>query len=141
MNASQQHMLDAYRAAQRGESAPVLPGAGDAQVVREIRRWLRFQAVVTAPGDRPLARIRRAVRRALARRPVRPVHSHRTDRPHRTVSPHRTVHPAPAEPLSHPPLDPSSASASTPTMPGPARLGDPCGQPSRASAGPVENRR
>ncbi|GCD43914.1 hypothetical protein [Streptomyces paromomycinus] len=115
MNASQQHMLDAYRAARRGESAPVLPGAGDVQAVREIRRWLRFQAVVTAPADRPLARFRRAVRRALTRRPVRPVHLRRTARPDR------------AEPLPHPPLGPSSASVSTPTMTGHARLCDPCG--------------
>ncbi|MEV5594135.1 hypothetical protein [Streptomyces sp. NPDC052496] len=115
MNASQQHMLDAFRAAQHGESAPVLPGTGDVQAIREIRRWLRFQAVVTAPGDRPLARWRRAVRRALTRRPGRPVH------------PRQAARRAPAEPLPYPPLGPSSASFSTPTMPGRTRLGDPCG--------------
>ncbi|WP_199930771.1 hypothetical protein [Streptomyces sp. CB02923] len=115
MNASQQHMLDAYRAAQRGEIAPVLPGAGDARAVREIRSWLRFRAVVTAPADRFPARFRRAVRRALTRRPVRLGH------------PRRAALPTPSEPLHHPPLGPSSASVSTPTMTGLARLGDPCG--------------
>ncbi|MFD7662799.1 hypothetical protein [Streptomyces sp. NPDC059788] len=117
MNAFQQHMLDAYRAAQHGESAPVLPSAGDVhvQALREIRGWLRFRAVVTAPADRPLGRFRRAVRHAftpLLARPARPRQAART---------------APAEPLNLPPLGPSSASVSTSTMPGRARLGDPCG--------------
>ncbi|KOG53177.1 hypothetical protein ADK76_28585 [Streptomyces griseoflavus] len=65
MDASQQHMLDAYRAAQRGELPPPPPGTGDLQALREIRQWLRFRAVVTPPADRPMARFRRAVRQAL----------------------------------------------------------------------------
>ncbi|MFI0262000.1 hypothetical protein ACH4OW_23520 [Streptomyces sp. NPDC017056] len=110
MNASQQHMLDAYRAAQHGEPAPAHPGTGDVRALREVRLWLRFQAVVTPPEDRPLARARRAARRALAWRPVRLT---------------RSAHPAPSRPLPHPPL--ASSAASTPTMTDLARLGDPCG--------------
>ncbi|MEU1311835.1 hypothetical protein ABZ419_23480 [Streptomyces cinnamoneus] len=56
MNASQQHMLDLYRFAQHQESAPPAPGTGDLQAARELRTWLRFQAVV---GDRTTTRRRR----------------------------------------------------------------------------------
>lgn len=66
MNASQQHMLDAYRAAQHGEAAPVLPGAGTVTTTREIREWRRVPAVVTAPSDRLTGRMGRAVRRMAA---------------------------------------------------------------------------
>ncbi|UQA93927.1 hypothetical protein [Streptomyces halobius] len=66
MNASQQHMLDAYRAAQHGETAPVLPGAATVQTAREIREWRRFRAVVTAPANRFPGRTGRAVRRMTA---------------------------------------------------------------------------
>lgn len=41
MNANQQHMLDAYRAAQRGETAPPLPGRHDWEAIGEIRDHLR----------------------------------------------------------------------------------------------------
>lgn len=61
----QQHMIDAYRAAQRGESAPPLPGAGDVRTLRAARDWWRFRTVVTAPADRLPARVLRAVRSAL----------------------------------------------------------------------------
>ncbi|MCX4724789.1 hypothetical protein [Streptomyces sp. NBC_01306] len=40
MNANQQHMLDAYRAAQRGETAPPLPGRHDWEAIGEIRDHL-----------------------------------------------------------------------------------------------------
>ncbi|GAU68868.1 hypothetical protein SSP35_09_01110 [Streptomyces sp. NBRC 110611] len=46
MNANQQHMLDAYRAAQRGEQPPAAPGVHTVRTAREIRGWLRFRAVV-----------------------------------------------------------------------------------------------
>ncbi|MGI5470116.1 hypothetical protein [Streptomyces sp. CA-132043] len=68
MNAMQQHMIDAYRAAQRGEAAPPLPGAGDVRALRALRDWRRFEAVVTAPADRLPARLRRAVRSLLSPR-------------------------------------------------------------------------
>ncbi|MEV0371484.1 hypothetical protein AB0I10_16920 [Streptomyces sp. NPDC050636] len=66
MNASQQHMIDAYRAAQHGEAAPILPGTGTVTTAREIREWRRFRAVVTAPSDRLTGRMGRAVRRMTA---------------------------------------------------------------------------
>ncbi|MFF3542215.1 hypothetical protein ACFYXD_10190 [Streptomyces platensis] len=66
MNAGQQHLLDLYRAAQRGEAAPPAPGTHTVRTAREIRQWFRFRAVVTAPADRPLSRIRRAVRSTAA---------------------------------------------------------------------------
>ncbi|MFD7239463.1 hypothetical protein ACFWAT_29695 [Streptomyces syringium] len=46
MNATQQHMLDLFRAAQLGEPAPPAPGRGDWQAVREFRTWREFRAVV-----------------------------------------------------------------------------------------------
>ncbi|MFE1173450.1 hypothetical protein [Streptomyces sp. NPDC058773] len=62
MNAGQQHLLDLYRAARRGEAAPPAPGTHTVATAREIRRWFRFRAVVRAPADRLPARIRRVVR-------------------------------------------------------------------------------
>ncbi|MFF9482932.1 hypothetical protein [Streptomyces sp. NPDC014733] len=75
MNANQQHLLDAYRAAQRGEAPPVQPGAGTVRAVREVLLWRRFASVVTDPADRFPARALRAVRSlgASLRRP-RPLH-------------------------------------------------------------------
>ncbi|MFJ6788957.1 hypothetical protein [Streptomyces angustmyceticus] len=46
MNAAQQHLLDSYRAAQRGEAAPPAPGVHTVRTAREIRQWRRFLAVV-----------------------------------------------------------------------------------------------
>jgi hypothetical protein len=46
MDAIQQHMLDSYRAAQRGELPPPLPGRHDWGVVREARDRRRFDAVI-----------------------------------------------------------------------------------------------
>lgn len=66
MNAGQQHLLDTYRAAQRGEAAPPAPGTHTVRTAREIQQWYRFHAVVTAPADRLPARLRRAVHSAAA---------------------------------------------------------------------------
>ncbi|WP_189302364.1 hypothetical protein, partial [Streptomyces albospinus] len=60
MNATQQHLLDSYRAAQQGETAPPAPGAATVRVAREIQQWRRFQAVVTDPADRWQARVGRS---------------------------------------------------------------------------------
>ncbi|MCF3121248.1 MULTISPECIES: hypothetical protein [Streptomyces] len=46
MSVTQQHMLDAYRAAQHGLPTPPAPGQHDWQVVREVREYGRFRAVV-----------------------------------------------------------------------------------------------
>ncbi|MEN8654972.1 hypothetical protein ABCR94_31390 [Streptomyces sp. 21So2-11] len=46
MNATQQHMLDVYRAAQLGTAAPPAPGRHDWQAVREVRDYGRFRAGV-----------------------------------------------------------------------------------------------
>ncbi|WP_143034550.1 MULTISPECIES: hypothetical protein [unclassified Streptomyces] len=59
MNAAQQHLLDTYRAARRGEAAPPAPDTHTARTAREIQQWRRFQAVVTAPGSRLRGRVRR----------------------------------------------------------------------------------
>ncbi|MEE1756712.1 hypothetical protein [Streptomyces sp. SP18CS02] len=56
MNAMQQHMIDAYRAAQRGEQAPPPPGEGDWAAVRSVRDYRRFLAVLS--GRRPGGRLR-----------------------------------------------------------------------------------
>ncbi|MFI5803803.1 hypothetical protein [Streptomyces sp. NPDC051561] len=65
MNASQQHLLDAYRAAQHGTPTPPAPGRHDWQTVAELRDTvrddLRFRAVTEG---RPAHTYRRA---ALAR--------------------------------------------------------------------------
>ncbi|MFC9429195.1 hypothetical protein [Streptomyces sp. NPDC056987] len=41
MDAIQQHMLDSYRTARRGETAPPLPGRYDRETVRTIREYRR----------------------------------------------------------------------------------------------------
>ncbi|MEU9617843.1 MULTISPECIES: hypothetical protein [unclassified Streptomyces] len=41
MNALQQHMLDSYRAAQRGEQPPPPPGRHDRSVLRAVRDHFR----------------------------------------------------------------------------------------------------
>ncbi|MEU9013804.1 hypothetical protein AB0D12_29375 [Streptomyces sp. NPDC048479] len=63
MNAMHQHMIDNYRAAQRGEQAPPQPGLNDWQVIRELRDYRRFQAVLA--GHRSHGRIRAALTRLL----------------------------------------------------------------------------
>ncbi|MFK4248647.1 hypothetical protein, partial [Streptomyces angustmyceticus] len=66
MNATQQHLLDSYRAAQRGEAAPPAPGVHTVRTAREITQWRRFLAVVTAPEDRLVGRVRRGVGEGVA---------------------------------------------------------------------------
>ncbi|GAA3483789.1 hypothetical protein [Streptomyces yanii] len=67
MDAMQQHMIDSYRAAQRGEAPPPLPGRHDWGVVREARDARRFAAVIEGrPANR---RWRTALRERLIRRP------------------------------------------------------------------------
>ncbi|BDM73084.1 hypothetical protein HEK616_65710 [Streptomyces nigrescens] len=58
MNANQQHLLDAYRAARRGETTPPLPGAHTVRTVREIRWWrrLRRAALGTSGAERDAGR-------------------------------------------------------------------------------------
>ncbi|MFF4607624.1 hypothetical protein ACFY12_33415 [Streptomyces sp. NPDC001339] len=65
MNATQQHLLDAYRAAQHGETAPPAPGTRTVRTVREIQQWRRFQAVIGEPEGRLAGRIAGRIRRAL----------------------------------------------------------------------------
>ncbi|MFF1646743.1 hypothetical protein [Streptomyces sp. NPDC058240] len=62
MDAIQQHMIDSYRAAQRGELPPPLPGRYDWEVVREARDRRRFDAVI---AGRPARGRRRAALRSL----------------------------------------------------------------------------
>ncbi|MES9591333.1 hypothetical protein ABWK57_21075, partial [Streptomyces sp. NPDC094045] len=52
MDAFQQHMIDSYRSAQRGELPPPLPGRHDWDVVREVRDRRRFDAVIAGPPPR-----------------------------------------------------------------------------------------
>ncbi|MGW1793743.1 hypothetical protein ACWCO0_29735 [Streptomyces tubercidicus] len=79
MNATQQHLLDTYRAAQRGEAAPPAPGGHTA---REPQQRHPFRSPDPAPSpspswaptptpspslaDRLTARLRRAARAAAA---------------------------------------------------------------------------
>lgn len=74
MDAFQQHMIDSYRSAQRGELPPPLPGRHDWDVVREVRDRRRFDAVIAgrpARGRRQSAllsgRWRAALRSRFAR--------------------------------------------------------------------------
>lgn len=60
MDATQQHLLDLYRAAQHQDPAPPAPGTGERALAREVRTWWDFRAVV----DRRAAE-RRARRRTL----------------------------------------------------------------------------
>ncbi|MCX5207413.1 hypothetical protein OG897_39175 [Streptomyces sp. NBC_00237] len=69
MNASQQHLFDAYRAAQHGTPTPPAPGRHDWETVRELRDTvrddLRFRAVV---AERPAGAYLRAAFARLADR-------------------------------------------------------------------------
>ncbi len=62
MNATQQHMLDVYRATRLGTPAPPAPGLNDWQAVREVRDYRRFRAAVEDRPPRP-----RRLRTALAK--------------------------------------------------------------------------
>ncbi|MFE9395119.1 hypothetical protein [Streptomyces flavidovirens] len=53
MNATQQHMLDVYRATRLGTPAPPAPGLNDWQAVREVRDYRRFRAAVEDRSPRP----------------------------------------------------------------------------------------
>ncbi len=90
MNASQQHLLDAYRAAQHGAPVPPAPGRHDWQAVRELRDTvrddLRFRAVV---AERPAGSYLRAALARIADR-VRTVRTGPADR-------FRTVRTGPAD--------------------------------------------
>ncbi|WP_406529139.1 hypothetical protein [Streptomyces sp. I8-5] len=68
MDAIQQHMIDSYRAAQRGELPPPLPGRHDWGVVREARERRRFDAVI---AGRPAYGRRWAALRSLLGKPGR----------------------------------------------------------------------
>ncbi|MGW1410016.1 hypothetical protein [Streptomyces sp. NPDC002403] len=65
MDALQQHMIDSWRAAQRGELPPPLPGRHDWAVVREARDRARFDAVIAGRPAR--GRWRAALRSLIAR--------------------------------------------------------------------------
>lgn len=61
MSITQQYLLDSYRAAQHDERTPPAPGQQDWQVMREVRDYGRFRAVVE---ERPAhGRIRAALAR------------------------------------------------------------------------------
>ncbi|MFJ8826277.1 hypothetical protein ACIREE_31480 [Streptomyces sp. NPDC102467] len=62
MTVSQQYALDAYRAAQRGETVGPAPSLHDWAALRELRDHRRFEAVL---AGRPA---RGRIRAALARR-------------------------------------------------------------------------
>ncbi|MER5748980.1 hypothetical protein [Streptomyces sp. NPDC002088] len=63
MSLTQQYVLDAHRARRHGEPAPPAPGTHDWQVLRELRDYRRFRAVVA--GRPAHGRIRQALRRWL----------------------------------------------------------------------------
>ncbi|EST30244.1 hypothetical protein [Streptomyces roseochromogenus] len=63
MSITQQYLLDSYRARVLGEPEPPAPGRHDADVVRAVRDYRRFNAVIT---ERPArGRVRYALRRWL----------------------------------------------------------------------------
>ncbi|MFJ9210909.1 hypothetical protein [Streptomyces sp. NPDC102264] len=64
MDALQQHLLDSYRAARRGEQAPPPPGRYDRETLRTIREYRRLRPK-PEPEPRPPGRAR--VRTALTR--------------------------------------------------------------------------
>ncbi|MET8830054.1 hypothetical protein ABZX40_31305 [Streptomyces sp. NPDC004610] len=69
MSSTQQFLLDTYRAAQHGEPMPPAPGRHDARVVREIRTYRRFRAVLAGrPAQGLLRRIRTAAVTTASRR-------------------------------------------------------------------------
>jgi hypothetical protein len=63
MSVTQQYFLDSHRARALGETEPPAPGRHDADLVRELRDYRRFQAVI---AERPArGRVRYALRRWL----------------------------------------------------------------------------
>ncbi|MFD5080904.1 hypothetical protein [Streptomyces sp. NPDC058371] len=67
MSVTQQYLFDTYRAQHHGEPAPPAPGTHDWQVVRELREYRRFRAVVAGRPAR--GRLRAALGRWLNGRP------------------------------------------------------------------------
>lgn len=57
MNTNQQHLLDAYRFAQRRETAPPVPGRHDWEAVREMRDHRRAARKGPWPLRRALTRV------------------------------------------------------------------------------------
>ncbi|WP_433546339.1 hypothetical protein ACQPZG_15435 [Streptomyces sp. CA-294286] len=90
MTASQQHLLDAHRAARHGTRTPPAPGRHDWQAVRELgeaaRDELRFRAVVAGQPGRSFLRaaLARLATRLRETRPARTGRTSRTARPTRT---------------------------------------------------------
>ncbi|MGW2511635.1 hypothetical protein ACWC0A_19875 [Streptomyces scopuliridis] len=73
MDAIQQHMLDSYRAARRGEQAPPPPGRYDRETLRTIREYRSFRAITEPePGPPWRARLRTALTRWARRSATRP---------------------------------------------------------------------
>ncbi|MGW7469506.1 hypothetical protein ACWGJT_33785 [Streptomyces xantholiticus] len=68
MNAMQQHMIDVYRAAQRGDIPPPRPGDLDLRTIREAWTYRRFRAVLAGRAVRAAKGTRRAGAAAGARR-------------------------------------------------------------------------
>ncbi|MGW6020947.1 hypothetical protein [Streptomyces sp. NPDC055099] len=75
MSITQQYLLDSYRAAQHDERTPPAPGRLDWQVIREVRDYGRFRAVVEErpAHGRVRAAVARLIRGSVARTP-RPHH-------------------------------------------------------------------
>jgi hypothetical protein len=67
MSVTQQYLLDTYRAQRLGQPAPPAPGAQDWQVVRELRDYRQFRAVLAERSAH--GRIRQALGRWLHRQP------------------------------------------------------------------------
>ncbi|OIJ89806.1 hypothetical protein [Streptomyces colonosanans] len=68
MTVTEQYLLDTYRARRLGEPAPPAPGTHDWQLVRELRDYRRFRAVLAGRPAR--GRLRAALSRLLpGRRP------------------------------------------------------------------------
>ncbi|MEU1402685.1 hypothetical protein ABZ471_10010 [Streptomyces sp. NPDC005728] len=63
MSITQQYQLDVYRARLHGEPEPPAPGLHDADLLRELRDYRRFRAVV---AERPArGRLRQVLQRWL----------------------------------------------------------------------------
>ncbi|SES18202.1 hypothetical protein SAMN04487983_103443 [Streptomyces sp. yr375] len=67
MSITQQYALDVYRARKHGEPPVQAPGAHDWQVMRELRDYQRFRAVLA--GRPAHGRLRRLLSRRLRLRP------------------------------------------------------------------------
>ncbi|MER5259603.1 MULTISPECIES: hypothetical protein [unclassified Streptomyces] len=80
MSITQQYLLDSFRAAQHDERTPPAPGQQDWQVMREVRDYGRFRAVVE---ERPAhGRIRAALARIAGAGHLSRGSAARTPRPH-----------------------------------------------------------